>query len=240
MNYDGLTPADLAARLGSPDCLVLARVTSTMDIVHSLAAEGAPAGTVVLAEEQVAGRGRQGRHWHSPAGKGIWLGYLLRPRAQAAGGVLALRVGLAVASALRDLGAAPSLKWPNDILLGSRKAAGILCEARGWVAVGVGMNVHGPLPPEVREHAVALDQVVPRASRVAVLERLVPRLHQVGEAPVLSADERAAYQAQDWLAGRQLLEPVRGRAVGVDLDGALLVETPLGRERVVAGSVVAV
>src|SRR5207249_77753 len=74
MTYDGLAPTDLAARLRVPGCLSLVSVTSTMDIIHELAGEGAPAGTVVLADEQVAGRGRQGRHWHSPRGLGIWLG----------------------------------------------------------------------------------------------------------------------------------------------------------------------
>lgn len=214
-----------------------------MDVIHELAEQGAPAGTVVLADEQTSGRGREGRRWHSPPGVGIWLGYLARPAPQAATGVLALRVGLALAAALRDLGASPALKWPNDVYLDDRKAAGVLCEARwlspgGWVAVGVGVNVRGPLPPELVAHAAAVDEVIPDVTRVAILERLVPRLQRLGSGALLSAEEQKSYGEMDWLAGRELAEPVRGRAVGIDRDGALLVETPQGVKRVLAGTVV--
>ncbi len=244
VTYDGLSAAELGARLKAPHCLVLGSVGSTLDVVHELAEQGAPAGTLVLAEEQTSGRGREGRHWYSPPRVGIWLAYLLRPAPQAASGVLALRVGLALATALRDLGANPALKWPNDILLRGRKAAGVLCEARwlkagGWVAVGVGINVHGPLPPELAGQAVAVDEVVPGVTRVAILELLVPRLHRLGRSPLLSAEEQKSYRQMDWLAGRRLAEPLRGTAVGVDRDGALLVETPQGCKRVLAGTVVA-
>ncbi len=242
--YDGLTATELGARLRAPHCVVLASVSSALDVIHELAERGAPAGTVVLAEEQTGGRGREGRRWYSPPGVGIWLGYLSRPAPQAATGVLALRVGLAVAATLRDLGATPALKWPNDVYLRDRKAAGVLCEARwhtagGWVAVGVGVNVHGPLPGELAERAAAMDEVVPAVTRVAILELLVPRLHRLDPSPLLSAEERRSYGEMDWLAGRELVEPVRGRAIGIDRDGALLVETPQGRKRVVAGTVVA-
>lgn len=242
LTYDGLAPAELAARLRARSCLVLPRVTSTLDIVHELAEEGAPAGTVVLAEEQVAGRGRQGRRWHSPPGTGIWLGYLMLPTSEPASGVVALRVGLAVAAAVGDLGARAALKWPNDVVLENRKLSGILCEARsargrGWIAIGVGLNVHGPLPAEVGDRGIALDQVIGGVTRVEVLERLVPRLHALSSAPALSSDECAEYGARDWLAGKELRQPVAGRAIGVDTDGALLVATGRGRERVVAGSV---
>src|SRR5690348_10669072 len=172
MIYDGVAPADLAARLRAPSCLALATVTSTMDIVHELAAEDAPAGTVVLADEQVKGRGRMGRRWHSPRGAGVWMGYLLRPSQSLEGGVLSLRVGLAVVQALGDLGVTARLKWPNDVVADDRKLAGILCEARwikeqtSWVAVGIGMNVHGPLPAEIVDGAVSLDELYPGATRV--------------------------------------------------------------------------
>jgi BirA family biotin operon repressor/biotin-[acetyl-CoA-carboxylase] ligase len=241
--YDGVSPADLAARIRCPSCLVLRSVSSTLDLVHELAEEGAPAGTAVLADEQIRGRGREGRQWHSPAGSGILLGYLHRPRRSSVAGVLALRVGMAVGSALAALGIEARLKWPNDLVVGGRKAGGILCEARtaagdvAWVGVGIGLNVRGPVPAEVARRAVALDQVRPGVTRLQVLEVLMPRLHQLAEGSTLSQTERDAYRRMDWLAGRDVVEPVVGKVAGVDADGALVVETPGGTRRVLAGTV---
>ncbi len=242
MKYDGVDAPELAARLRTPGLLCLAEVTSTLDLAHELAQEGAPAGTVVLADEQVKGRGRQGRHWHSPKGRGVWLGYIARPTARLESGVLALRVGLAVVEALGTLGCEAWLKWPNDVILADRKAAGVLCEARvagetGWIAIGIGVNVRGPLPQEITATATALDEHVRGMTRLAVLEALVPRLHGLAYEPTLSDTEREAYTRYDWLHGRTLLEPVAGTAQGIAADGALLVETPAGTTRVVGGSV---
>ncbi len=243
VTFDGVSPADLAARIRSPSCLVLRSVSSTLDLVHELAAEGAPAGTVVLADQQVRGRGREGRQWHSPPGSGILLGYLHRPRREAIAGVLALRVGLAVGEALAALGVEAHLKWPNDVVIRGRKAGGILCEARtvsgdgAWVGVGLGLNVRGPVPAEVAHRAVALDQVQPGITRLQVLEALMPRLHQLVEGATLSEAERAAYRRYDWLAGRDVVQPVAGRVWGVDADGALVVEVRGEHRRVLAGTV---
>jgi BirA family biotin operon repressor/biotin-[acetyl-CoA-carboxylase] ligase len=243
MTYDGLTPDAIARRTETPGLTVLAEVTSALDVLHNLAAQGARAGTAVLADVQTRGRGRQGRAWHSPAGQGIWLTYLVRPPAPLETGVLALRAGLAVAAALEQLGLAPRVKWPNDVLLDGRKVAGILCEARsqpgegGWVAVGIGMNVHGPLPAELAATAVAVDELAP-VSRIAVLERLLPLLHQLPLSPQLDETERRVYAALDWLRGRALRAPAAGVARGIDAAGALLVDTRTGQQRVLAGSVV--
>jgi BirA family biotin operon repressor/biotin-[acetyl-CoA-carboxylase] ligase len=245
MPYDGLGSSELAERLRVPQCVSLIRVTSTLDIVHELAADGAAAGMVVLADEQVAGRGRRGQVWHSPPGRGIWLGYLARPRRPIETGVLALRVGLAVAHTLEDLAVETRLKWPNDILLGERKLAGVLCETRWqgnhlrWVAVGIGMNVHGPLPAEVAKTAISLDAVRPGVRRVDVLEQLVPRLLGLPDDAELTTDEQLAYERFDWLRGKDLVKPLNGRVLGVDERGALLVKTGSGLERVAGGHVVA-
>jgi BirA family biotin operon repressor/biotin-[acetyl-CoA-carboxylase] ligase len=245
VTYDGLTPAQLAARIRATSCLVLPTVTSTLDIVHELAAEGAPAGTVVLADEQVRGRGRDGRRWLSPPGAGVLLGYLHRARGETLAGVLALRVGLAVGAALAALEVDVRLKWPNDVVLRDRKAGGILCEARSapgagsWVAVGIGLNVRSPVPAEVADRAAALGDVRSGLTRVAVLEALLPRLQQLDDGPTLTEDERRGYGERDWLAGREVVAPVAGRVAGVDVDGALVVETGSGVRRVLAGTVVA-
>ncbi len=245
MPYDGLGPGDLAARIKAPGCLSLVKVTSTLDVIHELAAEGAPEGTVVLADEQVAGRGRHGRRWHSPPGTGIWMGFLARPRRARAHGVVSIRVGLAIADALDDLGVRVWVKWPNDVVAeDGRKLAGVLCESRWegdrprWVAVGVGINVHEPLPHEIAASAVAVCGLRPNTTRVDVLERLVPRLLALTDAATLAPDERAAFAGRDWLFGRTLREPLAGRARGIDPDGGLLVETGDGMRGVRGGDVV--
>jgi len=231
LTLDGVAAADLAGRWGVPQCGLFRQLGSTLDAIHELAAQGAPAGTVVVAEEQTAGRGRDGRTWHSPAG-GVWLGMLLRP-ARAELGVMSVRVGLAVADAVDAmLGRVETrLKWPNDVLLAEHKLAGILCEGRWhgetlqWLAVGVGMNVCNAIPAAVARRAVALEEWLPAVRRLDVLDRLVPALAALasGEA-TLSERECAAFAARDWLEGRQLRSPAAGRARGLRADGALLVD----------------
>jgi BirA family biotin operon repressor/biotin-[acetyl-CoA-carboxylase] ligase len=239
--YDGLSPAALAARVRTPALVCLAEVGSTLDELHGLADHGAPAGTAVLADCQVQGRGRLGRSWQSPAGRGIWLAYLIRPPEMETG-VLALRAGLAVARAVEALGARPRIKWPNDLMLGDRKLAGVLCEARweqgrpAWVALGIGINVKGPLPDEIAGVAATLDEAVP-AGRVELLEQLLPLLHGLSGNARLEPEEREALAARDWLAGRRLVEPIAGLAAGIDQDGALLVDTSAGTQRLTSGTV---
>ncbi len=246
MPYDGEPGEALAQRWGLPVCVTLQRVSSTLDVVHEMAAAGAEAGLVVLADEQVAGRGRHGRAWLSPPGRGVWLGYLRRPADPEAAGPLSLRVGIAVARALTPLGAEVGLKWPNDLILADRKLGGILCEARwtgvraGWVAVGVGLNLYGPMPLDLERIGVALDHEVPGVTRLQVLDAVVPALTRIPERGALQPDELAEFERRDWLRNRRVHLPRSGIARGVGADGALLVEMDDGRvERVVGGSVVA-
>jgi BirA family biotin operon repressor/biotin-[acetyl-CoA-carboxylase] ligase len=231
LTLDGVVAADLAKRWGVPQCGLFRQLGSTLDAIHDLAAQDAPTGTVVIAEEQTAGRGRDGRTWHSPPG-GVWLGMLLRP-ARADLGVMSVRVGLAVADAVDALlgRLETRLKWPNDVLLGEGKVAGILCEGRwhgdtlNWLAVGVGVNVRNVIPAPVARRAVALGEWLPGVRRLDLLDRLVPALAGLatGE-PALSERECAAFAARDWLQGRQLRSPAAGRARGLRPDGALLVD----------------
>jgi BirA family biotin operon repressor/biotin-[acetyl-CoA-carboxylase] ligase len=145
---------------------------------------------------------------------------------------------------LAEIGVAAFIKWPNDVLVRDRKLAGVLCEARSdgesdpWVAVGIGMNVHGPVASEIIREAIALDEVVPRITRLAVLLKLVPRLQHLSHERALDTGERERFRKHDWLSGRLLSDPLAGAACGIDRDGALLVRTPSGIERVVGGSVV--
>jgi BirA family transcriptional regulator, biotin operon repressor / biotin---[acetyl-CoA-carboxylase] ligase len=160
-----------------------AEVGSTNDEAWEALAADAPDGTVVVADVQTRGRGRAGRTWHTAPGKALALSVLLHQGCDRRFlGLLPLAAGLAVAQALDSLGATPALKWPNDVLLGGRKAAGVLCEsrriqpvpgaatsppgragapagARDSAVVGVGVNVAQDacdLPPEIAETATSL------------------------------------------------------------------------------------
>ena len=135
-----------------------------MDAAHAMAEAGAPHGTAVAAREQAAGRGRRGKSWVSPRG-GLWLSVICRPPGPTGMEHLSLRVGLAIAESLESVvQGIPRLaiKRPNDLFLGAKKVAGILCEARWegpaptWVVVGLGLNVSNPLPPDVAPLATSL------------------------------------------------------------------------------------
>ena len=246
ITLDGIPAAALARRWGTRggQCSVFRTLPSTLDAIHDLGARGAPAGAVVVAEEQTAGRGRDGRTWRSPAG-GVWLAMLVRPPAPVFG-ALSLRVGLVLADVVDELLGAPrvQLKWPNDVLLDGRKLAGILCEGRWqgdalqWLAVGVGVNVANEIPPELAGRAIALRELLPDVRRIDVLDALVPALVPLTthHAP-LAESERAAFERRDWLRGRRLRAPLAGRAAGVQADGALLVETDAGVDVVREGHV---
>ena len=235
LTLDGVPAADLAGRWGVPQVGLFRQLGSTLDAIHDLGAQGAPPGTIVVAEEQTAGRGRDGRTWQSPSG-GVWLGALLRP-ARAELGVVSIRAGLALAESVDGLlgGSETRLKWPNDVLLADRKLAGILCEARWhgerlqWLALGIGVNVCNEIPAAVANRAIALRERVPGVRRLELLDRLVPTLAHVGGGDAtLSERECAAFAARDWLSGRQIRSPAAGRARGLRPDGALLVDLGAG------------
>lgn len=226
--YDGLGAGELAARLGVPAAHLFDQVGSTLDVAHALA-PSAPTGTLVLADEQTAGRGRHGRRWTSAPGAGIWLTLVERPTDARALDVLSLRCGLYAAEALDALaGARVGVKWPNDLHVRDRKLAGILIETRwrgtapDWVAIGFGLNVVAP------DVATGIG-LAPGASRVAVLERLVPALRRAAAASRhLSAEELARWRARDIAPTRELTSPAIGRAAGISAEGDLLVAEPGG------------
>jgi BirA family transcriptional regulator, biotin operon repressor / biotin---[acetyl-CoA-carboxylase] ligase len=205
--------------LGRPR-LHLRRVDSTNVRARALADAGAPHGTLVTAAEQTAGRGRQGREWKAPADRALLVSLVLRdwPR------LLPLAAAVAVAETVGDDAA---IKWPNDVLLGGGKVAGILAEGRprdGWMVLGIGLNVAvspDDLPGEVRTTAATMGlsprEIEPTLARLlGVLERW------------LAADERAvlaAWRGRDALAGQAVgWDGGAGTAAGVDDDGRLLVD----------------
>ncbi len=237
--YDGRSAAELRAVLDLPRVEVRDTVTSTLDVAHELAAAGAPAGTLVLADAQRAGRGRGGRSWSSAHGAGIWLALLERPTDAAWLELLSLRVGIRAAPVLeRYAGERVLLKWPNDLYTSRGKLGGVLVEARWrearaeWVAIGVGINVQ--LPAEVSGAAALGD-----ADRVAVLAELVPALRAAAAARGrLTPNELARFAERDLARGRRIVEPATGVVAGIDDQGALLVDGEGGAVRCRVGSLV--
>jgi BirA family biotin operon repressor/biotin-[acetyl-CoA-carboxylase] ligase len=217
----------MAAELGLAQVVHEREVESTMDEAHARAAKGAPAGVLVVADRQLRGRGRGGREWQSADSAGLWMTLLERPADARVIGVLALRLGLALADALQPLVDAPvSLKWPNDLYVGSGKLAGILVEARwresavDWVAIGIGINRRVPAGfPD----AAAIRTGV---SRAELLKAIIPRLRVAASTRgQLSDVECAAWAARDLARGRRVREPGVGVVQGIAPDGALLVRS---------------
>ncbi len=239
MTWFGASGDALARALALPQVSAHEAVGSTMDEAHRLAAGGAPAGTLVLAERQDAGRGRGGKRWSSASRAGLWLTLIERPRDARAIEVLSLRVGLRMARVLDRWTEAPiRLKWPNDLFVGSRKLAGVLIEARwrdqrpDWVAIGVGINLEAPAD---QRDAAALREAAPHE----VLGELVPALRAAAFASgPLSDAECAEFATRDLALGRELREPMAGTARGVAADGALLIESNGTLTPVRAGSLV--
>ncbi len=221
----------------SPRVHYFERVSSTMDLVHQLAGDGAEAGTAVIAGEQLEGRGSRGRSWHSPPG-GLWLSVLFRPPTLEGLEVMSLRAGMAVAGAVDAV--VPEtlqLKWPNDLMLRGRKVGGVLCEARwqgdslGWVAVGVGMNVRNRIPDELTSVATSLGADQPELTPEMLAPRVLTALRELelGRGQ-LSSPELKQFAVRDWLRGRVIRGPVAGTVRGLSEDGALLVFTTAGTD----------
>jgi BirA family biotin operon repressor/biotin-[acetyl-CoA-carboxylase] ligase len=199
---------------------------STNDRARALVEAGAPHGTVVTAEEQTAGRGRQGRAWTAPAGKGLLYSAILRPLDERHL-LLPLAVPLAVCAAAEALrpGIECRIKWPNDVWLEERKLAGALIEAKpqdGWAVIGVGLNLSvapEEFPADLKWPAVSLGDDVGREDARRALDRALGRWTAAPRDEVL-----AAWRERDALRGREVSwRDGAGVAEGIDDSGDLLV-----------------
>jgi BirA family biotin operon repressor/biotin-[acetyl-CoA-carboxylase] ligase len=199
---------------------------STNERAKELALADAPHGTLVTADEQSAGRGRQGRAWSAEPGEALLLSLVLRSLDE----LLPLRAAVAVA---QSLPVPAQIKWPNDVWIGGKKVSGILVEGRpqeGWAVLGIGLNVATrSFPDELSEIATSLALEGLSTSREEVLRSLLGSLDRLLVAD--AADVLAAWQERDALLGG------RGKAAGITNAGALRVETDAGIVELDAGEV---
>jgi BirA family transcriptional regulator, biotin operon repressor / biotin---[acetyl-CoA-carboxylase] ligase len=230
---------------------------STNNCARTLAEGGAPEGVVVIAEQQTQGRGRLARRWVSPPYVNLYCSIILRPTLPPG---RAPQITLTAAVALSDALAifspvVPTIKWPNDILAGGKKLAGVLTEAVSnarkidFVILGIGVNLNYALeamPQEIRQRATSLSILAGRTiSREGFLRRLIQDLDRCY---AILEEEGFAALAPQWearfgLRGHTVRvemtdRTVTGRALGIDEDGLLIVEGPAGRQRIVAGDVI--
>ena len=248
-----MLPDDLAAHLRAArpggqappfEVRWLASTTSTMDVASTLAHEGARPGVVIVADEQTSGRGRRGTAWASPPGAGLYFSMVARP-SDAALSLLTLAAGVGVRDGVRAAtGLAADLKWPNDLIVGPRKLAGILAEGisigspEQAVIIGVGVNVRpAAYPPEVAARATSLeDELGKPIDRGPLLaEILVALWDRLAQKP---GDILQAWRAASPVAVGTRVEwdGKHGTTAGIDEAGALLVKTGVGVERVIAGA----
>jgi BirA family biotin operon repressor/biotin-[acetyl-CoA-carboxylase] ligase len=250
------TISAIAAKLGLAashfDIDVLPSCDSTNAVLLNRAEAGAASGTVVIAEEQSAGRGRRGRSWFASPGDSLTFSLLWRFAPGTAPAGLSLAVGVAVARALSKVGAGnTALKWPNDLLKNGRKLGGILVELVPGMphaaVIGIGINRHLPagMPQELRATSSAIDAAGDGLSASDLLAALLVELQSTLEA--FAAQGFAAIQGE-WMTRHALQEarvslstdfgpPKEGICRGVDTDGALLLEVDGRVERILSGEV---
>lgn len=259
---DRLEVSKLARALNSKSfgqrIVVLDSTVSTQQDAMRLAEEGAPEGTVVIAEEQTAGRGRFGRRWFSPRGKGIWMSIVLRPTQPLAfTPQLTLLTGVAMCRAIRRLtDVEVGIKWPNDLLIHGRKVSGILLESATedqrvrYCIAGLGIDVNlnpEDYPAELLQVGTSLKIETGREiERTALIAAVLEEMEQLCK---LYAEQGFQPIAMLWEAlsvtinrsvqvhtGQDI--PVEGTAVGLDPSGALVIETDQGeRIQIISGDV---
>ncbi|MBL0388547.1 biotin--[acetyl-CoA-carboxylase] ligase [Tumebacillus sp. ITR2] len=233
-------------------------IDSTNTLAQQLALNGAPEGTVVIADEQTSGRGRRGRQWFSPPHSGIWMSLILRPELPLAHAAqITLVAAVALCQALsRATGVKAGIKWPNDILFDGKKCCGILTEMHAefdqihHLVVGIGINVNVPqedFPDELQDIATSLQAIrgerLPRAQVVrTVLEEFEP-LYRQYVANGGFGTLRDAWKANNITLGNRIVAhtargDIEGKALDIDEFGVLLLEKDNGeREKIYSADI---
>lgn len=257
---DLLTPAEIApllkTRVIGAKLLYKEETRSTNEDAKIAAAEGAPDGTVVLTEFQGTGHGRLSRGWFCPKGKGVLFSVLLRPQdiLPQDAPKYTLLAAVAVVRACRARGLDVGIKWPNDVLADGKKLVGILTEMSAemerihYIIIGIGINVNigrEEFAPEIRETATSLSLLAGHsldrrqllADILQEMEALSMSVQAQGFTPVLDEWRRLSLTLGQEVRVIGVNETFTGRAVDIDADGALLVDTGTGRRRVLAADV---
>ncbi|MBP2003292.1 biotin--[acetyl-CoA-carboxylase] ligase [Halobacillus andaensis] len=224
-------------------------VASTQDIAHQLAKQGKPHGTVVIADEQVKGKGRMSRPWHSPKGKGIWMSILLRPDLVP---VQAPQLTLLAATVLAEVfiqksELKPQIKWPNDILINHKKVSGILTEMQAehdqiqYVVLGIGINVNqaaDDIQGDLRHKASSLR--IESEEEWSIAETIQCILHQFektydqfmsqGFKKVKNVWEKYGYKIGEQVTIKTMKREWQAELIGIEPDGALKARDQKGNE----------
>ncbi|MCH6268537.1 MULTISPECIES: biotin--[acetyl-CoA-carboxylase] ligase [Neobacillus] len=222
-------------------------VESTQKIAHRLSSENVPEGTVVIAEEQISGRGRMNRPWHSPKYTGIWMSLILRPNIPLTKAPqLTLLTAVAIVQAIEEVtGLNPEIKWPNDILLNGKKITGILTEMQAEadqihsIIIGMGLNVNqtkDDFPPELQNIASSLliekGDALSRASIIRSIfthfEKLYLLFLEKGFYPIKLLWEGYAISIGKMIKARTLTGVIEGKALGITDEGVLKIEDASG------------
>ncbi|MFC0014659.1 MULTISPECIES: biotin--[acetyl-CoA-carboxylase] ligase [Allobacillus] len=223
-------------------------IDSTQFLGHDLAREDAPHGTVIIADHQTKGRGRLKRSWHSEDKHGLWFTVILRPTSLEPKDAtqLTLVAAVALVEAFRQLGLEVKIKWPNDVFSRRLKLTGILTEMQAeqdqieYILLGIGMNINqdqDQFPEDLREKVTSLKIETGKSYDLTqVFHEVAQRLEEKydtfieeGFEPIKKEWEQHAYRLNEWLTIKTK-ETFQAKFVGIQHDGALLIEDELGRQ----------
>ena len=254
---DTLAPGEIKAGLKTKvigkDIKYFKETESTNIIAREIAASVGE-GTIVIAESQTAGRGRMGRKWISPEG-GIWLSIILKPRIEPVYAPrITLLAGVSVAKTMQGFGLPAKIKWPNDVLINGKKVCGILTEIGAevdiidYLVVGIGIDANvdtGTFPEEFRDNSTSLEKEIGhKINRVEFVQKLLEEFEDLytkfqkdGFPNILEEWRNMSETIGQWVKITAQARTIYGEAIGVDNEGALILETAEGHlEKIVAGN----
>ena len=254
---DMLTPGEIKAGLKTKVIgkdIKYFKETESTNIIAREIASSVDEGTIVVAESQTAGRGRLGRKWISPVG-GIWLSIILKPKIEPVYAPrITLLAGVSVAKTMQGFGLPAKIKWPNDILVNGKKVCGILTEIGAevdiidYLVVGIGIDANvdtSTFPEEYRDNSTSLEKEMGhKINRVEFVQKLLEEFEALytkfqkdGFSQILEEWRNMSATIGQWVKITAQMRTIYGEAIGVDNEGALIVETGEGHlEKIVAGN----